>query len=97
MSDRQQFPMQPVILDAGGTPRFQMNSIVRYLLDAGPFNMMNLADLPGISSEEWEQFAQLIGYSVPAFSDLSYASVEVVDEAVKQANKLIMEKRGVSK
>jgi hypothetical protein len=97
MNDRKPVPIQPVILDAGGEPRFQMNGLVRYLLDAGSINVNDLALLPGISSEEWEQFAQLIGYSVSGFSDLSYASAEVVDEAIKQANKLTMEKRTASK
>lgn len=82
------FPMQPIILDEQGTARFQENKIVRFLLDAGPFDMNKLACLPGISREEREQFAQLIGYSVDGFGELSYASDEVVAQADRIAGDL---------
>lgn len=75
------FPMQPIIKAPDGVYRFQANPIVRFLLDAGPFDMNKIAVLPGITQEEREQFAQLIGYSVSGFGDLSYASDEVYDEA----------------
>jgi hypothetical protein len=37
--------MQPVELD-NGTPRFKANAIVRFLLDAGPYDMNKLAKMP---------------------------------------------------
>ena len=84
-------PMQPVVPDEHGTVRFQPNSLVRYLLDAGEqygLDMNHLATLPGISAEDWEQFAQLIGYSVSGFGDLSYVSDATYAKAAKQVRQL---------
>ena len=74
-------PMQPVIT-VGGVKRFKANAIVRFLLDAGPFDMNQLA-LMKFSREDREQFAQLIGYSVTGFGELQYVS----DEAYKKASR----------
>jgi len=63
-------PVQPLYSDHGRL-RFVHNSIVRYLLDAGPFNMNTLADLP-FPVEDRRQFAQLIGYSLSGFGELPY-------------------------
>ena len=83
-------PMQPVEIDEG-VARFKRNSLVCYLLDSHPMVDMNhLAILPNIPQEDREQFAQLIGYSVSGFGDLSYASAEVVaiaDQAVEELTK----------
>ena len=74
-------PVQPVYFDEHGVVRFKENPIVRYLLDAGPFDMNSIAMLPGIDANDREQFAQLIGYSVSGAGDLSYFSDETWDEA----------------
>jgi len=66
-------PIQPIAPDKNGTMRFKENAIVSYLLDNGPFDMNQLARLP-FSNEDWEQFAQLIGYSLSGFGELSYVS-----------------------
>jgi hypothetical protein len=84
-------PMQPIVLDEHGTPRFLANPIVRYLLDAGPYDLNHLAKLPNIPREFWEQFAQLIGYSVSGFGDLSYAKDETVQIADSLAIRLLEE------
>jgi hypothetical protein len=68
-------PVQPLIRDQNGTKRFKENGIVRYLLDAGPFDMNQLAMMP-FSREDRSQFAQLIGYSLSGFGDLSYVTDE---------------------
>ena len=73
-------PVQPLVVDDQGVVRFRANAIVRYLLDAGPFDMNHLA-VKGFSREDREQFAQLIGYSHSGASDLSYMSNEVLDTA----------------
>ena len=73
-------PMQPVVRDEDGILRFKRNAIVRYLLDAGPYDLNYLSVMP-FSDEDREQFAQLIGYSLNGFSELSYASDEVVAQA----------------
>jgi len=59
------------VRDKNGTLRFKANTIVRFLLDAGPFDMNKLALMP-FSVEDRQQFAQLIGYSVEGFNELSY-------------------------
>lgn len=68
---KKQHPIQPVVKDNSGVERFKSNKIVSFLLDAGPFDMNQLACID-FSREDREQFAQLIGYSVSGFADLSY-------------------------
>lgn len=80
-------PMQEIVRDANGTARFKVNEIVRYLLRNGPNNLEKLVSIE-FSQEDWEQFAQLIGYSVSGFGDLSYASESVVSRADKIAARL---------
>jgi hypothetical protein len=75
-------PTQPLDLDEHGTLRFKANAIVRFLLDAGPFDMNKLALMP-FSQEDREQFAQLIGYSFGGFGELSYVSDETYEAAEK--------------
>lgn len=64
-------PIQPLYDDSGGKRRFRRNEIVRYLLDKGPFDMNVLTTL-AFSDEDRVQFAQLIGYSLNGFGELSY-------------------------
>lgn len=73
-------PIQPVVQDENGRRRFKENAIVRFLLDAGPFDMNTLA-CREFSREDREQFAQLIGYSLSGASELSYVSDEVINAA----------------
>lgn len=79
--------MQPIIRDRGGIARFEANAIVRFLLDAGPYDMNKLAMMP-FSDEDREQFAMLIGYSVCGFGELDYVSDEALSKAEQQAKKL---------
>ena len=65
-------PIQPII-DVNGVHRFKENKIVSALLDTGILDMNAIARLE-FSTEDREQFAQLIGYSVDGFSELSYVS-----------------------
>lgn len=77
---REQRRMQPIVV-VDGVVRFKENQLVRYLLDAGGrygLDMNHLAILPGISNEDREQFAQLIGYPVSGFGELPYARHETV-------------------
>lgn len=76
-------PVQPLIKDEHGIVRFKKNDIVRYLLDAGPFDMNSLAIMP-FSQEDHEQFAQLIGYSLSGFSELSYVRDKTYERAAQQ-------------
>ena len=74
-------PMQPIIVDDAGTARFKSNPIVKLLLDTHTGIDMNVIACMEFSDEDRSQFAQLIGYSVSGYGDLSYA----VD--VKKADK----------
>lgn len=69
-------PMQPLVVDSHGRPRFKENKIVRYLLDHGGIDLNKIAELE-FPVEDRQQFAQLIGYSLSGYGELSY----VTDEA----------------
>lgn len=84
-------PIQPTEKDPDGTVRFKQNAIVRLLLDVGPWDMNDLAKMP-FSVEDREQFAQLIGYSVSGFGELSYVSDETFMAATVGGNKAKAEK-----
>ena len=60
--DKKKLPRQPVLLDKAGCPRFRENKLVRYLLDNGGIDLNHLATKK-FPKEDWQQFAQLIGYS----------------------------------
>lgn len=75
-------PMQPVVRDAHGVVRFQQNSIVRFLLKHGPIDLNWLAAIHAqFSQEDWQQFYQLIGYSVSSYGDLPGVSPESIAQA----------------
>ncbi len=75
-----QHPIQPLAIDKDGVLRFKPNAIVRFLLDAGPYDLNKLALMPW-SDEDREQLAMLIGYSLSGFSELSYVSDETYERA----------------
>jgi hypothetical protein len=77
-------PIQPLIRDEQGVLRFKRNAIVRYLLDCGPFDMNHLA-MMDFTDKDREQFAQLIGYSLSGFGELSYVSDETYEKAANSA------------
>lgn len=86
------FPLQPVVIAEDGCIRFAENRIVTYLLDNGGIDLNKIASLAftsNFSNAEQEQFAQLIGYSVSGFADLSYVSDEAYYAAAFQAEKLV--------
>ena len=89
-------PMKPIAFAPDNVIRFVPNRLVRYLLDrattVGTDNMNTLAMLDGITDEERSQFAQLIGYSVSGWGDLSYADQKEVAKADAIAARLIMER-----
>jgi len=68
-----QNPIQPLVTDKHGVLRFKANKIVKMLLDRGSLNMNDIAEFAGVSRDDRIQFAQLIGYSLCGFGDLSYA------------------------
>lgn len=78
-------PLQP--LEQQDKIRFKRNAIVCHLIDvataAGLCDMNMLAVRP-FSVEDREQFAQLIGYSLDGFSELSYVTDETYEAARSQ-------------
>lgn len=91
-------PMQPLYWDDKGVLRFLPNRIVRDLLDrATEAKVMDLntiafdAQVNGkYTREERQQFAQLIGYSLSGYGDLT---CYVTDKAWERANSLPKPKR----
>jgi hypothetical protein len=67
-------PQQPVE-EVDGILRFKKNAIVRHLLDHKGIDLNQLARM-NFSAEDRQQFAQLIGYSLSGYSELSYVSDE---------------------
>jgi hypothetical protein len=67
-------PRQELYQDEHGTVRFRENALVRHLLDNGGLTMNDLAVLDDVPIADHEQFAQLIGYSLGGFSELSYVT-----------------------
>jgi hypothetical protein len=65
--------MQPVV-KIDGVSRFKANAIVQHLLDTHPTSDMNALACMNFTDEDRMQFAQLIGYSLVGYSELSYVS-----------------------
>lgn len=77
-------PIQPVIRDARGTVRFKGNPLVQHLLDNGGIDMNKLF-LVEASSDDRQQFAQLIGYSVDGYGTLGYSDDAIYEAAQAMA------------
>ena len=72
-------PKQPHVVDKHGVVRFKENKIVSALLDKATkakIMDMNIISSMDFSDEDRQQFAQLIGYSVSGYGELSYADEE---------------------
>lgn len=87
--------MQPVVWDGAGVLRFQENPIVRYLLDEATAKGLDLNFLHRQSKaqrwekSDWEQFVQLIGYSISGFGELSYVTDRTYGKAEAKAESLL--------
>lgn len=75
------FPIQPVDVLPGGVLRFRQNKLVAYLLEHGGIDMNHLAVVP-FPAEDRQQFAQLIGYSISGYGDLSYVDAAAFNAAM---------------
>ncbi len=95
-------PMQPVYRDKGGVIRFCENAVVRALLDRDTERGQRYPDFPArtdgglnwiamqrFSQADQEQFAQLIGYSISGYHELSYVSDESAARASLLAKALL--------
>ena len=80
-------PMQPLYKDGNKTIRFKENVIVRTLLDWATNKGMGLNELAMMefSQDDREQFAQLIGYSLGGFGELSYVRNDTYNAASMMA------------
>lgn len=87
--------MQPIVKTESGVVRFKENRIVSDLLEAArgtrhlDLNQIAIDYARGkYTQAEMMQVAQLIGYSVSGFGDLSYADRAVVRRADRKAEQL---------
>lgn len=85
-TDPHPHPMQPII-NLDNVVRFRGNPIVSFLLDNGPYDMNRLAVM-NFSAEDRQHFAQLIGYSVCGYCELSYVDDPHAEAAIHIAAKV---------
>lgn len=81
-------PIQPLAKDASGTLRFKANAIARHLLDTHPACDLNTLACMDFTSDDRQQFAQLIGYSLSGFGELSYVDDETYNTVANMAEGL---------
>ena len=76
-------PMQPLEFDDRGTLRFKENKIVRRLLDYSKQRGYGLNEiaLEDFTDDDRMQLAQLIGYSLSGYGELSFVSDESWEQA----------------
>jgi hypothetical protein len=75
-------PIQPIVM-VGEVKRFKENKIVTALLNTHSKMDLNTIACMNFSTDDQRQLAQLIGYSVSGYGDLSFVSADecaVVDE-----------------
>lgn len=74
-------PIQNIATDSDGVVRFVPNPIVEFILAKGREHGIDLNTISaqGFSAEDQQQFAQLIGYSLSGYSELSYVTSEAYD------------------
>lgn len=90
-------PMQPLHIDGWNTIRFRANRIVRWLCSTGKLDLNETAiksTEQGFEADDHMQIAQLLGYSVDGYADLSYVTDESIKEAFAEAEKLCTERKG---
>lgn len=81
-------PIQPIVIDTYGVVRFKQNKIVRDLLDFATSRGLGLNELACMdySNDDRQQFAQLIGYSLHGYGELTnYVDDDAYNAAEKMA------------
>lgn len=80
-------PIQPLLKDEHGTLRFKRNAIVDHLLHVGMNHGhdLNMIATMNFTTEDRQQFAQLIGYSLSGYSELSYVDDDAYGAAVEMS------------
>jgi hypothetical protein len=79
-------PMQPPVWD-GDVIRFKRNTIIDYLFKSGKMDLNQLACMP-FDDEDRMQLAQLLGYSVSGYGELSYVTDKSYEKAAAKVVKL---------
>jgi hypothetical protein len=85
-------PMQPIVLDEDGVPRFQENKVITFLFETGKLdlNMLSVMVANGvIPTEDYSQITQMLGYSVSGWGDLSNSPSEDVTKADFEADLIL--------
>jgi len=88
--------MQDLIKNMSGVVCFRANSIVRRLLDENRSRGFGLNELSGMkfSQSDWEQFYQLVGYSLSGYHELPQVSDSSCLEASRLAREVVPGARG---
>lgn len=89
-------PQQEIVIGPMGVIRFRENKIISYLQRSGKLNLNEIARM-NFPREDRIQLAQLIGYSVSGFGDLSYVPRKLAGACDAQADKLLRKKKGRKK
>lgn len=89
-------PIQPLVRDERGCLRFKENKIVSYILDwcasknghvgyntdtSGKAPDLNTLAAMDFSKEDWQQLAQITGYSLSGYGSLGYVDAEALETA----------------
>ncbi len=92
LADDLPHPMQPIGWDGDGVIRFKRNAIIDWLFETRKLDLNEVAILAArgkFSAGDQMQLAQLLGYSVSGYGDLSYVSELSLDAADQAAQRLI--------
>lgn len=81
-------PLQPMFKDKNGTLRFKPNRIIEYLFETRKLDLNELSKMD-FPDEDREQIAQLLGYSLNGFGELSYVTDDTYYAAEKIAEQII--------
>jgi hypothetical protein len=81
-------PIQPIYTDPSGKARFKQNKIIDFLIEMGSKKGFGLNEIACMDFpiEDRVQLAQLIGYSVEGFAELSYVTDEDYGAVLAMAN-----------
>ena len=90
-------PIQPLAKDEQGVLRFKANVLINALLDHGQATGFGLNELARKfytpeHADDWQQLAQLIGYSLSGYGELSYVSDDAYGAAATMADEELGEK-----
>lgn len=88
-------PSQRLVWTKDGVIRFRQNAIVAYLYEVAAKHGASLNDLALLpfSVADRTQLAQLTGYSVGGFCELSYVSPRAQRDAARRAERMVARRK----